>query len=270
MFIKRIISAVSAAAVCSAAFAFPAASHAAEEKTVYAIAALCGQAGIYSCWDPDDDYDTIYLTPTTAEITGNGHYKVAWDLEGDGTGSIEFLKLQLVSPDTDTPFTSDYYPDLSLTVDEIWIDGVDVDFTMNDKAYTLDYYERPDNSGAVAYLVANWGVNYGEDLGISKDTEVISRIEVRFTVKGIPEPAVNYGDVNDDGSVDLNDAVAVLQYAALPEKYPLSEKALKAADVFDNGTSGINGSDALAIMMVDAGLITPDKLPVSASDLINI
>ena len=86
MFIKRIMSAASAAAVCSAAFASPAASLAAEEKSVYAVAALCGQAGTYFCWGSDKGYDTNELKPTTAEITGNGHYKVAWDLEGAGTG----------------------------------------------------------------------------------------------------------------------------------------------------------------------------------------
>ena len=75
------------------------------------------------------------------------------------------------------------------------------------------------------------------------------------------------GDVNADGNVNLNDAVVILQYIALSAKYPLQADALDAADVCDPGTSGINGNDALAIMMVDAGLLQPDKLPVSSSDL---
>ena len=75
------------------------------------------------------------------------------------------------------------------------------------------------------------------------------------------------GDVNADGAVNLNDAVAILQYIALSAKYPLEVDALDAADVCDYGTSGINGNDALAIMMVDAVLLQPDKLPVSSSDI---
>ena len=67
--------------------------------------------------------------------------------------------------------------------------------------------------------------------------------------------------------MNLNDAVAVLQYVALSAKYPLEADALYAADVCDPGTSGINGNDALAIMMVDTGLLQPDKLPVSSSDI---
>ena len=48
------------------------------------------------------------------------------------------------------------------------------------------------------------------------------------------------GDVNAEGAVNLNDAVAILQYIALSAKYPLE---------------------------VDAVLLQPDKLPVSSSDI---
>ena len=64
--------------------------------------------------------------------------------------------------------------------------------------------------------------------------------------------------------MNLNDAVAILQYIALSAKYPIEGDALEAADVCDNGTSGINGNDALAIMMVDAKLLSADKLPVTS------
>ena len=82
-----------------------------------------------------------------------------------------------------------------------------------------------------------------------------------------PLSDVTYGDVNNDSEVNLNDGVAVLQYIALSAKSPLEGDALEAADACDNGTSGINGNDALAIMMVDAGLLTPDKLPVTSDTL---
>ena len=61
------------------------------------------------------------------------------------------------------------------------------------------------------------------------------------------------GDANGDAKVDLCDAVAVLQYVALPEKYPISESALSAADC--DGVPGITGGDALWIQQQDAGLI---------------
>ena len=74
------------------------------------------------------------------------------------------------------------------------------------------------------------------------------------------------GDANNDGEVDLNDAVAILQFAALPAKYPIAAELMDIADVYDPG-SGVNGMDALAIQMYDAKSITslpyiPEKVIV--------
>ena len=77
-----------------------------------------------------------------------------------------------------------------------------------------------------------------------------------------PDSKTSWGDATCDGKVDLNDAVAILQYVALPKKYPLTELGEINADVFDNG-SGITGKDALVIQMIDAKLLTVDALPVS-------
>jgi hypothetical protein len=66
-------------------------------------------------------------------------------------------------------------------------------------------------------------------------------------------------DVNGNGKLDLGDALAILQYIANSSKYPLSEEAIKQADVYNTG-DGITPMDALAIQQYDAGLI--DSLPV--------
>ncbi|MBO4866755.1 MAG: alpha/beta hydrolase [Ruminococcus sp.] len=76
-----------------------------------------------------------------------------------------------------------------------------------------------------------------------------------------------YGDVNFDGVVNISDAVAILRYVSSPEKYPLNKQALEAANVCDNGTSGINSEDARVIMMIDSRLLSQDKLPVKSKDL---
>ena len=75
------------------------------------------------------------------------------------------------------------------------------------------------------------------------------------------------GDANCDGKVDLTDAVAILQYAALPAKYALTEQGMANADIVDNGTSGVTGIDALAVQMIDAKLLDPDILPVTQDQL---
>ena len=43
---------------------------------------------------------------------------------------------------------------------------------------------------------------------------------------------VHYGDATLDGNVNLNDAVAILQYVALPAKYPLTDDALPPTFTF--------------------------------------
>ncbi|MBQ8960276.1 MAG: carbohydrate-binding protein [Ruminococcus sp.] len=67
------------------------------------------------------------------------------------------------------------------------------------------------------------------------------------------------GDANVNGVVDLTDAVAILQYVALPAKYGLTEQGKINADCCDTG-DGISGKDALAIQMLDAGLV--ESLPI--------
>ncbi|HOR22965.1 MAG TPA: glycoside hydrolase family 9 protein, partial [Ruminococcus sp.] len=78
-----------------------------------------------------------------------------------------------------------------------------------------------------------------------------------------PISDADWGDANVDGKVDLQDAVAILQYSALPTKYPLEAQGLLNADVVDNGTSGVNGIDALSIQMYDAKLIKQTEWPIT-------
>lgn len=110
------------------------------------------------------------------------------------------------------------------------------------------------------------------DSSEKKEQELDDVIDVSYTKVEVfyeypaeeQQPAeADMGDANCDEKVDLNDAVAILQYAALPAKYPLTDQGMLNADVIDNGTSGVNGVDALAVQMVDAKLISTDKLPIT-------
>ena len=78
------------------------------------------------------------------------------------------------------------------------------------------------------------------------------------TVMGLE--TVVMGDSNGDGKVTLADAVAILQYIANREKYPLDEQAILVSDVCNNG-DGISAYDALVIQWYDAKKIT--SLPIN-------
>ena len=69
-----------------------------------------------------------------------------------------------------------------------------------------------------------------------------------------------YGDANEDGKVTLADCVAVLQYIANNQKYPLSAQGSDNADVYKRG-DGVTAYDALTIQKYDSKIIT--KLPES-------
>jgi len=62
------------------------------------------------------------------------------------------------------------------------------------------------------------------------------------------------GDANCDGKLTLADTVAVLQYIANKEKYPMSNQGILNADV--DGVPGLSGMDALTIQKADSGSIT--------------
>lgn len=57
------------------------------------------------------------------------------------------------------------------------------------------------------------------------------------------------GDANDDGKVSVSDSVAILQYIADSEKYPLNAKQRFNADIANTG-DGITGTDALEIQRI--------------------
>lgn len=75
-----------------------------------------------------------------------------------------------------------------------------------------------------------------------------------------PTKAPKYGDANCDGTVNVADAVAVLQYVANKTKYPLDSDGLVNADI--DGSVGITGTDAITIQKVDAGIVNQEDLPL--------
>ena len=63
-------------------------------------------------------------------------------------------------------------------------------------------------------------------------------------VEEIPEPAYEYGDVDQSGTVDTNDAVCILRYAAMLET--LEGERLRLADA--NGDGAVDERDAVVVL----------------------
>ena len=75
-----------------------------------------------------------------------------------------------------------------------------------------------------------------------------------------PNTKVVYGDTNCDGTVDVSDAVLIMQSLSNPSRFKISESGKANADCYNVG-DGITNADALAIQKYKLSLITslPEK-----------
>jgi endoglucanase len=77
-----------------------------------------------------------------------------------------------------------------------------------------------------------------------------------------PVEKIVFGDANNDGTVSIADATAILQALGNSDKYKLSDEGAANADVIDNG-GGLSVADALAIQAVDAKLVDVKLFPMT-------
>lgn len=89
--------------------------------------------------------------------------------------------------------------------------------------------------------------------------EVTTTEAEKATDEANDNKGVLYGDATLDGKVTLADALAILQFVANEDKYPLNAQAQKNADCFNPG-DGITANDSVAVQQLDTKLI--DKLPL--------
>ncbi len=84
-------------------------------------------------------------------------------------------------------------------------------------------------------------------------------------IEVIGENNISYGDANEDGKVNISDAVLIMQSISNPTEYKLTEQGIKNADVVDK--DGVTNNDALAIQMIEAKLLKLSDLPVTSDQL---
>lgn len=97
-----------------------------------------------------------------------------------------------------------------------------------------------------------------------KDTTIMEIYSIHVMGMGLPE--VSYGDADEDGEVNINDAVFIMQSIANPDKYKLTEQGKINSDVVNVG-DGVTSSDALAIQLVESRTITSADLPLTSEQL---
>lgn len=250
--IKKLFAAMTATALSSAAFAAMSLSSVDAAGTQVGQAYIIGAIGETDRWSADEQTEA---GSTVAAIDGDAQYEVTWKVEeGGGTDTVQFLAICIAPAGDADNFTSDTFPNLEVTLDEVWIDGKKLkNYTSSSNAVNTKYY---DNGGFTRiYLHDEWTGTKVADLPSA--TDITTEVRVKFTVSGIgyegtsnvTEDPVLIGDVNGDYSVDSSDAALILQHYANIQGNgdgTLSEAGRAVADFNNDDT--IDSSDAALIL----------------------
>ena len=171
MKIKNIISAISmSAAVAVSSVAFGTVAKA--DSPLPTKAYICGEIGAVAVWSPDN----VTAGSTVAEVNGDAQYEVSWAVNDIGTSSLTCLAVAIPN------VTSDKYPDLSLKVNEVSIDGMLMDYSMSPNAVQLACYDPGKDPEARVYLFDSVKGTNIQDL--AANTSITKNIKVTFTITG--------------------------------------------------------------------------------------
>lgn len=216
-----------------------------------ASATLMGSFGTESNWGGEEQNPNV----SVAYITEAGQYELSWDLAGaTETGTAGFFLTAVISPISVDNFTTDTFPNLEVTLDEVWIDGTQLTDYDASTAVDMAYYET-DTGVTRIYLRGDWA---GNDTKIIADSLAIeSNITVKFSVANMEAAAAAalLGDANEDGAIDATDAAAVLIDAAATGSGgtgTLTDSGRVLADV--NVDTAVDASDAANILRYAAAV----------------
>ncbi len=175
MNMKKIFAAMAATAISATSFA--AMSLSANAADQIGQATLMGSFGTESCWDFAGTNSSV------AVIDGDAQYECVWTVsQPTSTGSNGFFVTVVIEPVNADNFTTATFPDLAVTLDEVWVDGTQLTGYDASNAVNTNYYETATGVTRI-YLRSDWA-----DQGLTKiltdDMAIESEIKVLFTVEG--------------------------------------------------------------------------------------
>lgn len=209
-------------------------------------AVLVGKMGTYSQLT---EVDALANASTVASIDGNAQYEVTWNIIGNGATSIDLLALQITGVNTAVPFTSAQYPNLSVAINEVYVDGVKATYFQSADSALYDYMEGGVNKTKVYLSSAFSDPKLCQDL--STQTAVKQQIKVIFTVSGL----------NNDGTSNVGTAGGGTPMGVQPTTKPFAMPTtssgvvlggLTPADSSPTGDTGV--AAALAGLAAAAGV----------------
>lgn len=243
---KKIVAAMTATALTAACAAvMPTAVSAAEGDPEIGQAYIIGQfygENQLTNWTLGEE-----ASIKATSINGDGTYEVEWQVP-EAIGSIGFMAVKIEPTGDVDNFTTDTLPNLTATIDEVWVDGTKMDsYTASKDAVNTHFYES--GPGVTRLYLTNEWVS-PKVMDVPKETVIEQSIKVVFTLSGTAIPYRTYGDVNNDGEIKLDDAYEALMEdsrRAVGIESTLTDEDRTYADVDGDGT--VTLSDAYSILM---------------------
>ncbi len=133
--------------------------------------------------------DNATIGSIVADIDGDAQYQAEWVVTDAGAQSLSsYIALSIPN------LTSDGYPDISVKITEVYIDGVKIDYTMSPNAVnTAKYVAGRDPETRVYLFDSVDGTNVAD---IPQNTPITKSLKVIFTVSGTGD----YGTSNIDSN----------------------------------------------------------------------
>ena len=181
---------------------------------------------------------------TVASIDGDAQYEVVWNLTCEGaaaeTGSNWFLAV-CITPNTSAGvenFTTDTYPDLKVTLDEVYVNGQKLDYSVSDKAIDTAYYEKTPGVTRI-YLHDNWA---GTNVTDMPDMTIENSVKAVFTISGTGQTGTS--NVSDNNTTPADNTTPTDGTTTAPGAEKKSdETTTTAANNNSNNNSNNNNSN---------------------------
>ena len=171
--LKKVAALAATLAIASASMTVLSLSTSAEDE--YGQAYFIGSFGTEGNWDAGDS-DGVSVT----SITGDGQYTVEWELSSaTETGSSWFLCV-VIEPTGDVEnMTTDTFPNLEVTLDEVTVDGESYD--VSGTYINTTYYESSTGVTRI-YLHDDWT---GVECDVLDNMTITDNITATFTISGL-------------------------------------------------------------------------------------
>ncbi|PWJ10235.1 CotH kinase family protein [Ruminococcus flavefaciens] len=227
-----------------------------KQQIVDTYARFPSSKNIHNAQTFDQDYQLLETFYNTRFGNVTSQMKNYMSLQGDlatvtvnndgSKGSVKFNTINL--DDSLSTWSGKYFTDYPVTVKAVAKEG-----------YTFDHWEVTganvdDTRSAEITVPVSEGVTIkavytagaAQPVTTTTTTTTATTTTTTTTSTAVPTGMLKLGDANCDGTVELADAILIMQSLANPNKYTLTEQGKRNADV-DKATEGLTSNDALKI-----------------------